>query len=90
MSSGPRVSYRPLPDATPESGLDALADVYSFLIQRHASRKAAELGSDDQQKGGGKDNKPGTVGVAHPRPMVYRDKDAGKKRSPTRKEVKNE
>jgi hypothetical protein len=36
-----RVSYTPLPDATPESELDALAAVYAFVLEAHAKKKAA-------------------------------------------------
>ena len=36
-----RISYTPLPDATPESELDALAAVYAFVLEAHARKKAA-------------------------------------------------
>ena len=32
----PRIVYRPRPDASPESELNALAAVYKFLLDRHA------------------------------------------------------
>jgi hypothetical protein len=53
MSSDLHISYCPLPDATPESELEALAAVYSFLIQSHANREAAATdGGNDQEQGG--------------------------------------
>ena len=36
-----RINYTPLPDATPESELDALAAVYSFVLESHETKKAA-------------------------------------------------
>jgi hypothetical protein len=36
-----RLTYIPRPDATPESELDALATVYSFVLKAHAKKKAA-------------------------------------------------
>jgi hypothetical protein len=41
-----RINYAPLPDATPESELDALVAVYAFVLECHAKRKADE-GSDE-------------------------------------------
>jgi hypothetical protein len=35
------IRYTPLPDATPESELDALAAVYAFVLEAHAKKKAA-------------------------------------------------
>jgi len=35
------IRYTPLPDATPESELDALAAVYSLVLEAHAKKKAA-------------------------------------------------
>jgi hypothetical protein len=35
------INYTPLPDATPESELDALVAVYAFAIEAHAKKKAA-------------------------------------------------
>jgi len=37
----PTLKYAPLPDATPECELDALAAVYSFVLEAHAKKKAA-------------------------------------------------
>jgi len=79
MSSDLRIDYRPLPDATPESGLEALAAVYLFLIQRNAT-KAANLGGNDLQKGGEEDRMPGALGVARPRLAVHQDDAANKSR----------
>ena len=36
-----RINYTPLPDATPESKLDALVAVYEFVLEAHAKKKAA-------------------------------------------------
>jgi len=36
-----RLTYIPLPDATPESELDALTAVYAFVLKAHAKKKAA-------------------------------------------------
>jgi hypothetical protein len=35
------MNYTPLPDATPESELDALVAVYAFVLEAHAKKKAA-------------------------------------------------
>ena len=35
----PTIAYTPLPDATPESELDALAAVYAFILECHERRK---------------------------------------------------
>jgi hypothetical protein len=37
----PTVAYTPLPNATPESELDALADIYAFVLEAHAMKMAA-------------------------------------------------
>jgi hypothetical protein len=37
-----RISYAARPDATPESELSVLANVYSYLIQTHDSKRATE------------------------------------------------
>ncbi len=43
--------YTPLPDATPESELDALVAVYAFVLECHESRKAAgRVGSLNEVK----------------------------------------
>ena len=39
--SSPRVTYVPHPDATLEAEINALAGVYSFILDSHAMRKAA-------------------------------------------------
>jgi hypothetical protein len=36
-----RLTYIPLPDATPESELDALTAVYAFVLEAHTKKKAA-------------------------------------------------
>jgi hypothetical protein len=88
MSNDLRISYCPLPDATPESELEALAAVYSFLIQSHENRKAANLSGDDQEKVGDDDRMPGPLGVARSRLPVHEGEQVEKKRSlARRKEV---
>ena len=41
MSSA-RITYTPRPDATPESELDALAAIYKFVLECHATKKAVD------------------------------------------------
>ena len=41
--SSPRIVYTSRPDATPESELRVLANVYAYLIKTQDSNKAAEL-----------------------------------------------
>ncbi len=50
---GDQIIYSPLPGTTPEAELDALVAVYTFLIDRHTSRKAAGLGGAEKTEGGG-------------------------------------
>jgi len=38
-----RITYIPHPDATPESELSVLANVYAYLIKTHDSKKVTEL-----------------------------------------------
>jgi hypothetical protein len=40
--SEPRITYVPHPDATRESELDVLANVYAYLIKSHHGKKAAK------------------------------------------------
>ena len=40
--NNPQITYLPHPDATPESELSVLANVYAYLIQSHHSKKAAK------------------------------------------------
>ena len=40
--NSPRITYIPRPDATPESELVVLANVYAYLIKIHDSKKGAE------------------------------------------------
>jgi len=42
----PTLGYTPLPDATPESELDALAAVYAFIRGCHEHRKGADSTGD--------------------------------------------
>ena len=47
-----RVTYAPRSEATPESGLNALAAVYAFILQCHDKKKAAgSSGGEDDGKG---------------------------------------
>jgi len=48
MSSA-RITYTPRPDATPESELDALAAIYKFILECHASKKAADPTGDPNE-----------------------------------------
>jgi hypothetical protein len=74
MSNDLRISYLPLPDATPESELEALAAVYSFLIQSHVNREAATTGGgNDHKKGGEEACMPGPPGVARTRLPAHPD-----------------
>src|SRR5215207_9091563 len=69
-----RISYRPLPDVTPESELEVLAAVYSFLIRSHENRRVVAADGDDQQKGGEEENcASGPLGVARPWLPVHED-----------------
>jgi hypothetical protein len=47
---GPRVTYTPRPDATPEGELTALAAVYAFVIQAHEQKKVAAT-ANERRKG---------------------------------------
>ena len=42
----PRIVYRSRPDATPEAELEALAQVYRFVLDRQAKGEAAEAESE--------------------------------------------
>jgi hypothetical protein len=49
--SEPRISYTPRHDATPKAELDALASVYSFVLNCHEKKEAApESRPDDARK----------------------------------------
>ena len=41
-----RMNYTPLPDATPESELDALVAVYAFVLECHERKKVADSTGD--------------------------------------------
>jgi hypothetical protein len=47
-----RITYKPQPDATPESELAVLAAIYAFILDCHAKKKAAEAsgGQDDGKR----------------------------------------
>ena len=51
MSDARRVTYTPRSDATPEGELNALSNVYSFILDCHAKKKAARAGGPDDAKG---------------------------------------
>lgn len=75
MSSDVRIRYSPLPDATPESELEALVACYSFLIQRSENHKAADL-NGGKERGGDNDYGSGAPsGSRGPRPMVCQESD---------------
>jgi hypothetical protein len=40
--NSPRITYIPRPDATPETELSVVANVYAYLIKTHDSKKGAE------------------------------------------------
>jgi len=42
VTNSPCITYIPRPDATPESELSVLANVYAYLIKIYDSKKAAE------------------------------------------------
>ena len=49
--SNPSVIYAPRPDVTPEAELDALAAVYSFVLQRgRENKEGARPGAPDARK----------------------------------------
>ncbi len=54
MSSA-RITYAPRPDATPETELNALASVYSYILRCGESRRTEE------KKGGPATNRPDDV-----------------------------
>ena len=41
-----RVTYIPLPDATPETELDALVAVYAFVLECHGHKEVADATGD--------------------------------------------
>ncbi len=45
------VIYAPRSDATAESELSALAAVYAFILEAHASKKATKQSSQDDAQG---------------------------------------
>ena len=47
-SREPQVTYVPLPDATPERELNALAAVYRFILNRHVEKKAAGISGGEE------------------------------------------
>jgi hypothetical protein len=50
--SSPRIAYSPRPDATPEAELSALTNVYRYILDCHAKKKAAPRQSrPDDAKG---------------------------------------
>jgi hypothetical protein len=52
--SAPRITYVPRPDATPEAELNALASVYSFILDSRAKKNAAGVTStngNDAERG---------------------------------------
>jgi len=51
----PRISYTSRPEATPETELNVLANVYRFILDCHGKIEAAdEPGSENDTKGGSK------------------------------------
>ena len=48
--SNPPIVYAPRPDATPEGELNALANVYRFILDCHAKKEATRPGGPDDRK----------------------------------------
>jgi hypothetical protein len=44
-----RLTYTPLPDATPQGELDELVAVYKFVLKCHESKKAADPTNDPNE-----------------------------------------
>jgi hypothetical protein len=53
MSSS-RITYISRPDATPEAEVNVLANVYRFILDRHAKKKAAEPAPEPDGRDGTK------------------------------------
>jgi hypothetical protein len=49
--NSPRIAYAPRPDATPEGELNALANIYRFVLDSHVKKEATRPGSPDDAKG---------------------------------------
>ncbi len=49
MSSS-RISYVPRPDATPEDAINALASVYTLLLDRYAEKEGGPTTAPDDAK----------------------------------------
>jgi hypothetical protein len=88
MSSDVRIRYSPLPDATPESELEALVACYSFLIQRSENHKAADL-NGGIERGGDNDRGSGPPsGSGGPQTPVHQQGVPVTNSSKSREEVK--
>jgi hypothetical protein len=48
--SSPRITYTPRPDATPEAELDALANVYRFVLDCQAKKEGGLATAPDDPK----------------------------------------
>jgi hypothetical protein len=48
--SSPRITYTSRPDATPEAELNVLANVYRFILDCNANKKAAPASGPDDAK----------------------------------------
>ncbi len=51
MNRGLRLNYRPGPEATPETELDALMVLYAFLMQRRESRTFVHISRPNHAEG---------------------------------------
>ena len=58
MMTSSRLTYTPLPNATPHSELDALVAAYKFILECHESRKAADPTGDPNEAKEDKDLDP--------------------------------
>ena len=49
-----RITYTPRPDVTPDAELNVLANVYRFILDCHAKKKAAEPSPEPDGRDGTK------------------------------------
>jgi hypothetical protein len=85
--SNPDISYRPRLDATPEAELEALAAVYSFLIQCRENRKAVVSGGCADTQGGQSKESRTPLGSGGPSTMDHGEEGSDKPANREREEV---
>ena len=59
--TGPRLTYRPRPGATPEAELNALVSVLRFVLDCHAKKKGGPTTAPNSAKGGSDDSSAKTI-----------------------------